>query len=249
MAVRGGKNAGLRLAMKHTFGMEKYGKLRPAGDAGDGAAVFTVFSEKRRIDISPPPGRIPCDKGPPEPGGRGRGKRFMPKLSGKLLRAFVLTTLAGACLHFLYALLPNPVTAVLSPVNESLWEHGKLLLWPYLAAMAVLTRNGPPGSRTPWLLTAPGLVAAMLAAGWVYHVVLGGEALAVDVGIYVVLMALGFLFSELLDGTREYALVGTLAVLAVLALAAAMVLFTFLPPEHPLFLERAVVNTWSTIPY
>ena len=89
----------------------------------------------------------------------------MPKLSGKLLAAFAVTTLAGACLHFLYVLLPNPVTAVLAPVNESLWEHGKILLWPYLTAMLLLTRNGPPGCRTPWMLTALVMVAAMLGAG------------------------------------------------------------------------------------
>ena len=47
----------------------------------------------------------------------------MRKLPKKLLTAFVVTTLAGACLHFLYVLLPNPVTALLAPVNESLWEH------------------------------------------------------------------------------------------------------------------------------
>ncbi len=172
----------------------------------------------------------------------------MPKLSGRLLPAFVVTTVAGACLHFLYALLPNPVTAVLSPVNESLWEHGKILLWPYLAAMLLLTRKGPPGCRTPWLLTAPLMVWAMLGAGWVYHFTLGGEAMAVDIGIYVVLMAAGFLLPQVLDGSREHALLGTLGLLVVLTLAAALVLFTFLPPDHPLFLDLSGVNTWSTIP-
>lgn len=173
----------------------------------------------------------------------------MPKLSGRLMAAFVVSTLAGACLHFLYVLLPNPVTAVLAPVNESLWEHGKILFWPYLAAMLLLTRNGPPGCRTPWMLTAPAMVAAMLGAGWLYHMTLGGEALAVDMGIYVVLMAAGFLLTEVLCGTAEHPLLGTLSLLAVLALSAALVLFTFLPPDHPLFLDLSGVNTWSTIPY
>ena len=121
----------------------------------------------------------------------------MPRLSGRLLLAFVVTTVAGACLHFLYDLLPNPVTALFSPVNESLWEHGKILFWPYLAAMLVLTRRGAPGCRTPWLLTAPLMVCAMLAAGWLYHFTLGGEAMAVDIGIYVAVMALGFLLPQL----------------------------------------------------
>lgn len=173
----------------------------------------------------------------------------MPKLSGKLLAAFAVTTLVGACLHFLYTLLPNPVTAVLAPVNESLWEHLKILLWPYLAAMFLLSRNGAPGSRTPWLLTAPVLAVAMLGIGWLYHMTLGGEALVVDIGLYVVLMAAGFLLPEILADTSERPMLGTLSVLIVLALAAAMVVFTFLPPDYPLFLDLSGVNTWSTIPY
>lgn len=173
----------------------------------------------------------------------------MPKLSGKLLLAFVVTTLAGACLHFLYTLLPNPVTAVLSPVNESLWEHGKILFWPYLTAGVLLTRRGTPGCLTPWLLTAPLMVLAMLGAGWVYHFTLGGEAIAVDIGIYVVLMAAGFLLSQVLEGSCEHPLLGTLGFLLALALGAALALFTFLPPDHPLFLDLSGVNTWSTIPY
>ena len=38
-----------------------------------------------------------------------------------------LSILAGSALHFLYDLWPNPLTAVFAPVNESVWEHLKLL--------------------------------------------------------------------------------------------------------------------------
>ena len=83
----------------------------------------------------------------------------MRKLPKKLLTAFVVTTLAGACLHFLYVLLPNPVTALLAPVNESLWEHLKIFFWPYLAA-ALLPKPyamaaGAAGGVIADLLTAP----------------------------------------------------------------------------------------------
>ena len=44
---------------------------------------------------------------------------------------FTLAVLGGAALHFLYNVWPNPLTAVLAPVNESVWEHLKLLYWPF----------------------------------------------------------------------------------------------------------------------
>ena len=43
-----------------------------------------------------------------------------------------LSILAGSALHFLYDLWPNPLTAVFAPVNESVWEHLKLLFFPVL---------------------------------------------------------------------------------------------------------------------
>lgn len=173
----------------------------------------------------------------------------MPKLSGRLLCAFAVTTVVGACLHFLYALLPSPLTALIAPVNESLWEHVKILFWPYLAAALLLTRSGGKGCLTPWLLTAPLLCAVMLAAGYAYHVMLGGEALAVDVGLYVLLMAAGFVLPGLLYRTGEGNGLRDPAVLLTLALAGALLIFTFLPPDHILFADLSGVNTWSTIPY
>ena len=38
---------------------------------------------------------------------------------------FTLAVLGGAALHFLYDVWPNPLTAVLAPVNESVWESNR----------------------------------------------------------------------------------------------------------------------------
>ena len=91
----------------------------------------------------------------------------MFRLSRKMLAVFAAATLLGACLHFVYALFPNPVTALISPTCESLWEHLKLLFWPYLAAMCFLTRGGEKGCRAPWMLSLlllSGTAARELAA-------------------------------------------------------------------------------------
>ena len=55
--------------------------------------------------------------------------------------------LAGAGLHFLWQALPNPLFALISPVNESVWEHLKLLYWPMLGAALVLAEEGLDGKK------------------------------------------------------------------------------------------------------
>ena len=117
----------------------------------------------------------------------------MSRLSKSALLLFVVATLAGACLHFVYALFPNAVTACFSPVQESLWEHLKLLYWPYLAASLLLARNEGWDTLRVRALTLLLCCAAALAAGWLYHIILGGEALFFDVALYVLTMAAAFL--------------------------------------------------------
>ena len=64
--------------------------------------------------------------------------------------------LAGAGLHFLWQALPNPLFALISPVNESVWEHLKLLYWPMLAAALVLARG--PRRIAVWAGFFPAIV-------------------------------------------------------------------------------------------
>ena len=95
----------------------------------------------------------------------------MPRLSKTEWIAFVAATVAGACLHFLYTLLPCPATALVAPVRESLWEHVKLLYWPCLIAGLVLRRRQPEllGQRAFALLAATALVSIALFSMIFYH--------------------------------------------------------------------------------
>ena len=86
----------------------------------------------------------------------------------------------------------------------------------------------------------------MLAVGYVYHIVLGGDTMIFDIGLYVVLMALGFwLPGRLKSAGGRSTPVFFLTVL----LGVAIILFTFLPPDRILFADLSGVNTWYTIPY
>ena len=154
-------------------------------------------------------------------------------------RQLILTAgaaiLAGGLLHFLFAWFPNGATALLSPVNESLWEHSKLLFWPYLASALWLNRGRPGGIR-PWLLTLLVMIPAMLALGYVYHILLDGDLLAVDLALYAGLMALGFVLPARSNGPFRSR--GWLMVMALTwVLAGLLFWFTLHPPQGALFTD------------
>lgn len=172
----------------------------------------------------------------------------MGRVSKRVLVAFVVATLAGAGLHFVFELLPNGLTAIFSPVSESLWEHLKIIFWPYLFAALILTQKGENGCRAPWMLSLLLICGLMLVAGYIYHVLLSGDSLAVDIGIYVICMALGFVLPGILADPLNGRF-GELFSFLVATLALFILIFSFLPPDNILFMDLSGVNTFSTIPY
>lgn len=147
--------------------------------------------------------------------------------------AFLLTAAVGSAWHFLYDLFPNPLTALLAPVNESIWEHLKLTFWPFLAAAVVMTRR-EEDRQAAWsgfllaLLVMPLIVAAgyyLLRDGF------GVSGMAVDIGLYIVAMALGF---GIAARWRNGKWTGILIVL-VSFFAVCLLLFSIQAPELPIF--------------
>ena len=172
----------------------------------------------------------------------------MEKSAIKLFLLYLAAAAAGVLLHFLFTWLPCPVTALVSPVRESVWEHVKLLYFPLLAAALLVGRGGGAG-RTPWLLSLTAACAIMLGTGWLYHIVLRGESLDADMALYFVLLALGFLLPRVLWPLCEWPGTDKAAVVLTVLLGALIVWFTFFPPDTALFADLSgAVRTFLTIP-
>lgn len=107
---------------------------------------------------------------------------------------FVLA--AGNLLHFVYDWSgQSPVVGALASVNESTWEHMKLLTTPWvlwsIAELIALRRTGLP------VLTAraAGLLAGLAAIPLLfygYQGVLGRDIMWLDVAIFQIAVLLGF---------------------------------------------------------
>lgn len=169
---------------------------------------------------------------------------YYPK--SQLLFTALLAILLGTGLHFLYSWYPNGATALFSPICESLWEHIKIIFWPYLLAALYLNR-GRPGGMRPWSLSLLLICAGMLLLGYGYHILFGGRAMWVDILLYVLLMALGFWLPTRFSGPFEgpgWLLPPLLTVL----LAAAILVFTLWPPQLLLFADLSLASAWYSLP-
>ncbi len=151
----------------------------------------------------------------------------------EIIVAFLLASLAGVILHFVYNWFPSTATALIAPVSESLWEHSKLIFFPGLVASLVLS-YGRPGGLSGWLFSLVVACCAMLAVAYLFHIVLDIHSLPFDIGLYFAAMLLLFWLAPRLGGKF-----GGWLWLVPLAMTiifwVLLTLFTFSPPQGNLF--------------
>lgn len=151
----------------------------------------------------------------------------------------IFTLIAGTLLHFVHDWFPSNLTAVFSAVNESTWEHSRLVSVPMLLA-SLWEYPLCPNRERFWLAKALGCWTGVLAVPtlfYTYSGIAGGNVLWADIAVFAVSVLLGYaVFFRLLraDWTERPALRALGVVLFVL-LAVLDVWWTFAPPHIALF--------------
>ncbi|MBE6758476.1 MAG: hypothetical protein E7554_00100 [Ruminococcaceae bacterium] len=175
--------------------------------------------------------------------GRARpafGERLRQVLTaiGGTVISFALASL----LHFIYKWSGQlrPV-AIFASVNESVWEHVKILLWPYLLwSFAVYYILKPDVRRLIAARTAGAYLIGALVIGffYIYTGILGYNVAWVDILSAAVWLLAGEIVSmRVLNGrwsTRDYYLI---ALAALVLLVVMLLCFTVSPPHLGLFAD------------
>ena len=153
----------------------------------------------------------------------------------------VLTGAAGTLLHFVYDWTGKSVAAALfSAVNESTWEHMKLLAVPWilfsLVEYIVLRSGGIAGPRAAGLLVG---LAAIPLLFYGYKGIVGQGNMIVDILIFQVAVLLAFWVSWTLQKRRRLSGAGwtVLGLLVLLGVWALFLLFTFRAPDLAVFVD------------
>jgi len=146
----------------------------------------------------------------------------------------------GSLLHFVFQWSgESPLVAPFAAVNESVWEHLKLALWP-AAAWMLLERN-PLRTRVNNFRLAKSLGVALMpllivALFYFYVFLIGHHVFYIDIAIFVVAVLAGqYVSYRLMTGDERSPAANLIAPFLLVALAVLFIVFTFAPPHVELF--------------
>jgi hypothetical protein len=163
-----------------------------------------------------------------------------PKVVLYELIGIVFIVVFGSLLHFTYEWSnSNPVVGAFSAVNESVWEHLKLVFYPTVVFALIEFGLIRRLVANFWLAKTVGvyvMVATIPAIFYVYTAFIGESILAVDISSFVFAVVLGQLVSlKLLTYRRLSGRITWIALIFLIGLGVAFLVFTYMPPNQPIF--------------
>ena len=152
---------------------------------------------------------------------------------------FAVTSLGGTLLHYLYDLSGGAVwVAPFSGVNESTWEHMKLLFWPMLF-FALLERLFFSEREDFWCVKLKGILLGLVSIPvlfYTYNGVIGRSPDWINIAIFFVSASLTYVYETKKFHSRNTKCRHPKAALAALLVIALLFwVFTFLTPEIGIF--------------
>jgi hypothetical protein len=152
----------------------------------------------------------------------------------------IFIVVLGTVLHFAFEWSGRAIPiAPIAAVNESVWEHLKLGFWPALVYAALEYSRFGKSANNFFLAKTLGIYLipiTIVVLFYSYIAILGHDLLEADIAIFVVAVIVGQLVSyKLLVASPLPKRLNRFAPIALAVLGILFVLFTFYPPQLPLF--------------
>ena len=154
------------------------------------------------------------------------------------LIGFAASSLLGTLLHFLYEWTESVWIAPFSGVNESTWEHMKLLFWPMFIFAIVQSfffkdYESFPCVKLRGTLVGLGLIPLLF---YTYNGVIGKSPDWINIAIFFVSAAIAYLYeTKQLNAESIYCKSPKSAYIILSLIAVLFVVFTFAAPEIAIF--------------
>lgn len=154
------------------------------------------------------------------------------------IAGFLFVSALGTLLHFVYEWShDNPVVGLFSPVNESTWEHMKLLFFPMVLYLIFAAVRLPRRSSYPTALILSTLLGLLCipVLFYSYSGILGFHVTAIDIAIFYISVLTAFFTAYRLSRRENIRIFLPPALLLLCLFGASFLLFTFFPPDLGIF--------------
>jgi hypothetical protein len=159
---------------------------------------------------------------------------------------FAFTSLIGTLLHFLYDWTDkNVISALFSGVNESTWEHMKLMFFS-MFIFAFFQSFFFKEQKNFWCVKLVGIVSALLLIPIIfysYNGIFGKSPDFLNIAIFFISAAIAFII-ETKRFKKQKCKAGRLAFIILCLIGVLFFIFTFYPPKIPLFVDP-VTNSYG----
>ncbi len=165
------------------------------------------------------------------------------------LGGFIFTAVAGVILHFLFGWTnENALVAPFSAVNESIWEHMKLLFFPMLVFAFIESRYIGKDYKNFWCAKLIGIVLGIVLIPVLYYVingVFGPTPDWINIAIFFVTVVISYYAETRILRDNLINCKSSSKALAILVLIGVVfMVLTFLTPQIPLF-EDPITKTYG----
>ena len=168
----------------------------------------------------------------------------MKQLRNYTIIGIIFVLITGSLAHFLYEWSGNNyIIGLFTPINESIWEHMKLLFFPMLIYSLIIffkfRKNYPCINSSLYF----GILAGTLLIPvfyYAYTYILGKDIFILDISTFILSIVIAFWLSYKLTRSCRLESHTFLLYCLVCILFACFMLFTYHPPETRIFEDPTV---------
>ena len=162
---------------------------------------------------------------------------------------FVFASIAGVLLHFAFDLTDkNAFFALFSAVNESIWEHLKLLFFPMFVFALIESRYIGGENKSFWCVKLIGIMSGMALTVVLYYTingVFGKTPDWINIAIFFIATAFSYILENRLLIKNSIECKSPMVPLTILMLIGVVfAVLTFITPQIPLF-EDPITKTYG----
>ena len=154
----------------------------------------------------------------------------------------IIEFVLGSLMHFAYNVFSNPIVAVIAPVNESIFEHLKLVLYPMLFVSLIVWyryKNKDLSFLSAIVISIIVGILSVVLIYYFYHSGLGIESLWLDIFLLLVSIFIGNMsFYWVKIHHIQWPMKISFAIILILIIL--FTFWTFLPPDLPLFIDYSM---------